>query len=255
MLDSAFVEILQRLAALEARLGQIQATESPGNGAANTILTSAGWLQLANAYVSTGAAISLSKLATTTAGLVRSNGTVMAGGATVVDADVDAAAAIALSKLAAGASGLVKSNGTAISAGNQLAAGDVPASLITTAMLGSNAATQMWSAALSGATTSAPYVAHGSISMTAAGALSLLVFSEVFTPSANQAPQWAYNVDGGTNVLVSMAPPTAANPNHVAAVVPLALSAGAHTINVVWGTSAGTLTSNGGNMVVVDFRR
>lgn len=54
---------------------------------------------IVNADINSSAAIALSKLAATTSGLVRSNGSVMSGGATVVNADVDAAAAIAYSKL------------------------------------------------------------------------------------------------------------------------------------------------------------
>lgn len=229
-LDGMLVDILGRLAALETQLARQQTSENPGNGAAGTVLKANGWGQILTANISADQ-ITAALIA---AGAV---GTSEIANDAVTAAQI-AADAVGASEIAAGAVG----------------ASEIASGVVATTHLVANAATQMVYAGLSGTTTAAPYVAHGSASLTTlSGSLCFLLVSEVATPSVNATMQWAWNVDGGGNVLGDIFVGTAAH--GVGFVVPLALAAGAHTVNVVWGTSAGTLTSNGGNMIVAELRR
>lgn len=213
---------------------------------ANRILKTAGWGQLVNADVDTAAAIALSKLAATTAGLVRSNGTVMAGGATVVNADVDAAAAIAITKLAhVGTGNVLRSNGTTNVAGS-VATGDIAANAVTQTGLATGTSGTV-------TTTSGSYstMTNMSVPLTTTGG-DLLVWWVGALAHTNPAAAIVVGLkldSGAVSFDFSLNALDTAGKTFLAATVGrfTGVTPGPHTVTVEWLTNAATASANGTN--------
>ena len=159
-------------------LGTANAVASGTTALLGTGGTQSAWGQITNAYIAGTAAIAVSKLAALTSGLVRSNGTVISGGATITNADVDAAGAISLSKLAATTSGLVRSDGTVIAGGATVSSSDIVNDTIVNANINSAAAIALSKLAAGGS--------NGDVVTQVAGVLALAAPSSSFTLLSSQ---------------------------------------------------------------------
>lgn len=172
---------------------------------------------------------------------------------------------LALSALAPGSAGLLRSNGTVITAGNQLAAGDFPSGVVGTSAIAANAVTQVGFAAAvttNPTTTSTTIVdmTDMAVTLTTTGGDLLAWFAGAFQNNTVGASQTvALRLDTGSDVA------DMAIIHRVASTwLPIStfyrftgVSAASHTVRARWSTTAGTVTNNftERNLLVMEIKR
>jgi hypothetical protein len=106
--------------------------------------------QIVNADVAVAAALGLTKLALLPNGTVLKGASGANTAAAIVNADVDPAAAIALAKLAAGTAGLLKSNGTVVAAQQAIATDISPGGVANSVLRSTNGTVALFGSILAG---------------------------------------------------------------------------------------------------------